>query len=981
MFRRILLAAFLLMLALPASAKEARIYVFGNSLINHLDGGDETAVPYWLARMAKAAGHEFAADGQWGFLRDFTRPEEPTSNWSFSGVTSAWNRDRMRFKDADLTAVMVNPANFIQYNQPDAPYDGDNPDQISPLEAMDALIDLHVGDRPLLIYEGWAEMAGVTRQFPPRKSGLSKYHLYNMGDYHDWYVTLSEQLTEARPGADIRLIPVARMLSQLLTEAPLDAIGAEDLYTDNAPHGTSTLYYLAAMTVFPAIYGEAAPRLEGLEGAVHPLVIEHQSSIADRVMELQDNDVQARVDPLQEGKAASSQVAAEAERTPSSQQSTQITNPSLALGLDGISDWSTQHPFLNIMKTARPWVGHVGDEWGAITMDDLARRGLLDGHGYPRRIPAEASKLEAFVLTDQPEAATDMASRYRIRWKGTGELSVTGRGQTARMNQGENETWLDYTPGDGLVSISITSTDPEGTGDHIRDIEIVREDHIPFHDAGATFNPAWIDRIADMRSLRFMDWMLTNGSPVKSWEGRPLPEHFSYAWRGVPAEVMIKLANKVGADPWFCMPHAADDDYMISFAELTRERLDPRLKAHVEFSNELWNQIFPQAKWAEEQARKRWGEQVEGDAWMQYAGIRSAEVMDIWAEVYGRQAKSRLVRIMGVHTGWMGLEEPFMQAPRAVSQGLAPPVESFDAYAVSGYFGFDLGLEDEGLPKVRQIVERSRGKAEQAARKKGLERKALEAEIEPIKFDEAYPEVSELLWEGSFKELTEVLWPYHAQVAEAHDLQLVMYEGGTHVTPHGEALNDEELVDFFTSFNYDSEIGKLYEELLHRWRGVGGTLFNAFVDVAKPTKYGSWGALRHLQDENPRWDALVAANEINTEILPERPAGTFLHGVTITGGQGPDRMIGTLEEDVLVGGPGDDYIKSLGGNDIINGGPGEDIVELPGQAADYRLYRDGDVVIARREGGGLGTYEVKMLDVEKLYFSSEPARKYVLDLN
>src|SRR6056297_1517311 len=216
MLRRMLMAVFLLAMSMPASAKEAQIYVFGNSLINHLDGGDETAVPYWLARMAKASGHGFAADGQWGFLRDFIRPGPPLSNWSFSGVKSAWNRDRVRFEYADLTAIMVNPANFIQYQQPDAPYDGDNPGNISPLEAMENLIDLHVGNRPLLIYEGWAEMAGVTRQFPPRKSGLIDYHRFNIGDYHDWYMTLAQELSEARPDADIRLIPVASTLSQLL---------------------------------------------------------------------------------------------------------------------------------------------------------------------------------------------------------------------------------------------------------------------------------------------------------------------------------------------------------------------------------------------------------------------------------------------------------------------------------------------------------------------------------------------------------------------------------------------------------------------------------------------------------------------------------------------------------------------------------------------------------------------------------------------
>lgn len=38
-------------------------------------------------------------------------------------------------------------------------------------------------------------------------------------------------------------------------------------------------------------------------------------------------------------------------------------------------------------------------------------------------------------------------------------------------------------------------------------------------------------------------------------------------------------------------------------------------------------------------------------------------------------------------------------------------------------------------------------------------------------------------------------------------------------------------------------------------------MFNTFVDVSKPSKWGSWGALRYLSDSNPRWDAVVAAQE------------------------------------------------------------------------------------------------------------------------
>ena len=83
-----------------------------------------------------------------------------------------------------------------------------------------------------------------------------------------------------------------------------------------------------------------------------------------------------------------------------------------------------------------------------------------------------------------------------------------------------------------------------------------------------------------------------------------------------------------------------------------------------------------------------------------------------------------------------------------------------------------------------------------------------------------------------------------------------MYEGGTHAAPIGDAIEDERLVSFLMEFNYSDEMGDLYREALGTWAGLTESPFNAFVDVAPPSKWGSWGALRHLDDENPRWTAL-----------------------------------------------------------------------------------------------------------------------------
>ena len=83
-----------------------------------------------------------------------------------------------------------------------------------------------------------------------------------------------------------------------------------------------------------------------------------------------------------------------------------------------------------------------------------------------------------------------------------------------------------------------------------------------------------------------------------------------------------------------------------------------------------------------------------------------------------------------------------------------------------------------------------------------------------------------------------------------------MYEGGTHIVGVGHWVDNDALTDFFLHLNYSDEMGQLYAELLAGWEAAGGTLFNAFVDVSEPSKWGSWGSLRHLQDETGRHSAI-----------------------------------------------------------------------------------------------------------------------------
>ena len=506
-----------------------------------------------------------------------------------------------------------------------------------------------------------------------------------------------------------------------------------------------------------------------------------------------------------------------------------IRNPDLAFGLAGVNDWSVQQPFLDVMKTARPWIAHLPGQWGGWDYERIRRGGYLDTQGWPRALPPGTTALATLVLTDLPADAQGVAGRYVLTHAGRGTLKIEGRARLIRSTPGRMV--CDYTPGPGSVLLTITAIAPS---DPIHDIRILREDRLALADAGRIFNPDWLDRIRGARGLRFMDWMATNGSALAHARDRPRPDDFSWAPAGVPMEVMIALANTLGAEPWFTLPHLADDDLVREMAELARDGLKPGLRAWVEYSNEVWNWQFPQAAWAEDQGRARWGRE---HTWVQFYALRAAEVADIWAATFGDP--DRLVRVISTQTGWRGLEDQILDAPLVLAEGRAPPAQSFDAYAVTGYFSAGLG-SDEKAGMVRGWLA-------------GDDQTALDLATRELRDGSVSGNTGDTL-----ADLTGRIWPHHARVARRHGLRLVMYEGGTHVVGLGAQIDDAALTGFFTRLNYSPQMGALYAELLRAWSGISDAPFNAFVDVLQPSKWGSWGALRHLGDDNPRWRALAA---------------------------------------------------------------------------------------------------------------------------
>ena len=61
--------------------------------------------------------------------------------------------------------------------------------------------------------------------------------------------------------------------------------------------------------------------------------------------------------------------------------------PSLGMGLSGIADWSSELPFIDLMKSARPWTGHLPGHWGGWEPRRLAPAGFSMPRAGRRTVP------------------------------------------------------------------------------------------------------------------------------------------------------------------------------------------------------------------------------------------------------------------------------------------------------------------------------------------------------------------------------------------------------------------------------------------------------------------------------------------------------------------------------------------------------------------------------------------------------------------
>jgi hypothetical protein len=571
----------------------------------------------------------------------------------------------------------------------------------------------------------------------------------------------------------------------------------------------------------------------------------------------------------------------------------------IGTNLGGIADWSTEFPFVDLMKSARPWVSVSSTTW------DDGRPLATDSDGWVTSLLEDQGATTVFLtsMTKFPEGT------YTLRWEGQGTIELSR--PLTPVSAGV--ATFDVARPDGFTILTISAVDE---ADPIRNIEILppggicagrperwaqsetdcragRYRSFVDHVDDIVFTPWFLRVVSNYGTLRFMDWMNTNNNPSEVWADRPLVSDATYMVDGVPVEVLIDLSNRLDADPWFTLPHLADDNYVRQFAEMVEADLDPSLVARVEYSNEVWNGIFEQYAYAAEQGLAAGLAEVEWEAAWRWYAERSTEVHKIWIDAFAERSRLRLVT--STQSASAGVS--------SVILGQGDTAEWTDELAVAPYFG-DVPTSDDAT-----------------------------VEILATPLDDYFTRINTTLLDDAFAAI-----PDQLALADQYDLDLVAYEGGQHFVGAFGQENNDELTEYFHVVNRDPRIRDTYITYLNRWRELtDNALMAHFTDAGAYSKWGRWGAMESVFDtraQSPKWDAILTLLA-DDEGGNGGGAGLRCAGrrATLVGTAGDDVLVGTRSRDVIVAGRGNDTIRGLGGGDVICGGAGADTM-LGGNGRD-----------------------------------------------
>jgi hypothetical protein len=523
--------------------------------------------------------------------------------------------------------------------------------------------------------------------------------------------------------------------------------------------------------------------------------------------------------------------------------------------------WTGNFPFVDLMKPSFRFISGGPGAW----QDD--RTLDLDEHGWLRSLqPNQVAR--AFII-DTADIPGRPKGRFTVLYDGQGLIEYRGDVRNLQRVPGRDSFdldggfWIDITqvnPRDPIRNIRVLMPGGSCEGDKYAHCESAGDCGgsrcVPFEETHAAqpFHPQFLSEVRPFRVLRFMDWMHTNrevGQPPGS-QPPPMRHYDDYpvradkSWRPVPIDVMIDLANELGTDAWFNIPHEATDDFVRRMAARVAERLRPDLNVYIEYTNEAWNTIFTQHHWINGAGCRAESPDPRGECdgngngqlceygdWSvhgrcvrygeRYFARRTVEVGQMWREAFGSRGADRVIRVLGAQVGgnWW-----FERVLRETLPNGEPVHQHIDAVATAPYF-----FARSRVQSLDDVFSRNGGGLYWLLM--GDQGDDNDSAIDWILRDRAVLDAPDL-----------------------RHLDLIAYEAG-----QGLFSGDRGQADIFLAANRDPRMRAVYRQYLGLWTLLTrGSLMVHFSSATAAGWYGTWGHMEYQgqpREEAYKYDQLL----------------------------------------------------------------------------------------------------------------------------
>ena len=487
--------------------------------------------------------------------------------------------------------------------------------------------------------------------------------------------------------------------------------------------------------------------------------------------------------------------------------------PLLGINTNEVMQVDSSVPFINLFKQALPFRDSRG-----LTKGNIA----YDNNGWPRNLNGGVAGTN---LIHWLPAGTIPEGNYTVLYDGEGTLRYSDDAKLVSKSVGREI--IRITSGSDKffkVTLSIIKSNPKN---YLRNIRLLPAGGIcannPFkrvltarscrgnyqafetHYDKILFNPDYLNFMRDFKVIRFMNMSGITRNPITSWNRMPRMTQATWAGaegvRGAPLEVMVKLANKLNAHPWFTLPHAADNNLVRQYASYVKQHLRPHLKPYIEYTNETWNGAFTQAHYTKTMGIKQRLDTNRAQAGHKFYVKRTLEIMRIWEQVYG--GHQRITRVLSGFAASPKMTELLLKYMNAYQR--------IDAFAIAPYFY----VHNRHLTQIKSVPDVF---------------KLLRDPKNPYSLGNVYKMLEK-----------------QVAVTKKYKVKLIAYEGGQHlIAPKTRSIRDYPN-PFLIGANRANPMEKAYIEYLQNWGRITGNGLMALFSAPKTYQfYGSWGIKEHI---------------------------------------------------------------------------------------------------------------------------------------